>query len=734
MQKQTISPFRDNLEYLYEQLERIKLLLRLEVLRFRSRNSQAGENQFQGLYISDREIDQITSSSSAREESGEATPACREILDRIRRKAKEIEERREETARLGTRLRLDELQHQFDLGDTELDIILVCILPELELEYSKIYAYLQDNVTKKLPGVDFILKLLCDTEERRLNGRTLFSEPSTLIKYRIIRIMDEQGQSFSPLPGHAVCLDERIIDYLLGKNSPEQNAACCTSISNSSKSLDDLLLPDDIRKRLLNLVQVVDDINPVLYFNGERGSGKKTTAEALCKMLNKPLLNIDSEKLVKTTENAGSMISVIFREGRLQQAALYFENIELITAEERTNSIIWQDVIKGISEYRDWVFLASDTKLPAGDGLFRKPVFSLEFPALTPAVRQSLWERNMDNAISLAGDVDLAEIAYRFRLNGDQIQAAAASLLTAANIWNEKKGEIAKRDIYFACRRQSETKLSALAKKIEPKYQWNDIVLPPDHMQQLQELCSFVKYHNTVYNRWGFDKKLSLGKGLNALFAGPSGTGKTMAAEILAGQLGLDLFKVNLSTIVSKYIGETEKNLESIFKEGQSANAILFFDEADALFGKRSEVRDSHDRYANIEVAYLLQRMEEYEGAVILATNMRKNMDDAFIRRLHSTIDCPLPEEADRKKIWQNVFPEQSPLDNDIDFDFLARQFKISGGNIKNIALGAAFMAASDGKTINMANLIRATRREYQKMGKLCTQGDFAQFFELVNY
>ena len=205
-----------------------------------------------------------------------------------------------------------------------------------------------------------------------------------------------------------------------------------------------------------------------------------------------------------------------------------------------------------------------------------------------------------------------------------------------------------------------------------------------------------------------------------------------MAAEIMANELGLDLYKIDLSAIVSKYIGETEKNLDRIFEEGKTANAILFFDEADALFGKRSEVRDSHDRYANIEIAYLLQKMEEYDGMVILATNLRKNMDDAFARRMHFALEFPIPEEPDRFRIWQSVFPRAAPLADDIDLTFMARQFKITGGNIKNIALSAAFLAAQNGGSVTMENLIRATKREYQKMGKLCTEGDFVQYFELV--
>ena len=260
-------------------------------------------------------------------------------------------------------------------------------------------------------------------------------------------------------------------------------------------------------------------------------------------------------------------------------------------------------------------------------------------------------------------------------------------------------------DLYSACRLQSNRKLATLAQKIAPHYKWNDIVLPSDRLEQLKEICNYVKYRSMVYDKWGFDRKLSMGKGLNALFAGPSGTGKTMAADIMAGELGLDLYKIDLSAVVSKFIGETEKNLARIFAEAETNNAILFFNEADALFGRRSEVRDSHDRYTNIEISYLLQKMEEYQGVVILATNLRKNMDDAFVRRMHFTIEFPFPTENDRRCIWERIWPDDTPRTPDLDLDFMAGSFEVAGGNIRNIALAAAFLAADDGGEVNVGSL-----------------------------
>ncbi|MDV3002602.1 MAG: ATP-dependent zinc metalloprotease FtsH (plasmid) [Chroococcopsis gigantea SAG 12.99] len=257
-----------------------------------------------------------------------------------------------------------------------------------------------------------------------------------------------------------------------------------------------------------------------------------------------------------------------------------------------------------------------------------------------------------------------------------------------------------------------------MARKVDPKCTWREIILPPDALGQLQGVCNQAKYRRKIYDEWGFSGRFSLGKGLNVLFCGPPGTGKTLAAEVIAQDLGIDLYRIDLSRVVSKYIGETEKNLDRIFGAASMANAILFFDEADALFGKRSEVKEAHDRYANIEVGYLLQKMEEYEGIAILATNLRQNLDDAFIRRLQFIITFPFPDQEYRQRIWEVLFPPQTPLENDVDFEILARKIQLSGGHLKNIALNAAFIAVADSGVIELRHLQQAAEREYQKLGR----------------
>ncbi len=282
-------------------------------------------------------------------------------------------------------------------------------------------------------------------------------------------------------------------------------------------------------------------------------------------------------------------------------------------------------------------------------------------------------------------------------------------------------------DVDGAVRRLASGALDELATRITSRRGWDSLVLPRRQERQLRELVARYRHSATVFDRWGFGGN----SGIVALFAGPSGTGKTLSAEVVGTALGLDVYKIDLSSLVSKYIGETEKNLERIFEAASAGNVVLFFDEADALFGKRSEVADSHDRYANIEVAYLLQRIEAYEGIVVLATNLRANMDDAFLRRIHVAVDFREPDEAQRLAIWQLSFPPGAPQE-DLDLPWLAQRFRVTGGNIRNAATTAAFLAADAERAITMDDIVRGLDREFEKLGRLRTEADFGPYYRIV--
>jgi hypothetical protein len=316
-----------------------------------------------------------------------------------------------------------------------------------------------------------------------------------------------------------------------------------------------------------------------------------------------------------------------------------------------------------------------------------------------------------------------------FRLTPEQADRARA----AAELHATAMGEpVTLRHLAAGARAQNASGLERLALRISPTAGFDDLVLPDGVVRQLRDIIARVRHRSRVLGDWGLRRSAGKGRGVTALFAGDSGTGKTLSAEVLAGALGLDLYVIDLATVIDKYIGETEKNLDRIFREADRVNGVLLFDEADAIFGKRSEVHDARDRYANVEVAYLLQRMERFDGIAILTTNLRANLDDAFLRRLDALVDFPTPDEPSRRMLWGRHLPANLLVDDDVDLDFMARAFDLPGGNIRNIAVSAAFLAAAADRLITMVDLIRATAREYRKLGRLCVEAEFGPYYTMV--
>jgi hypothetical protein len=463
---------------------------------------------------------------------------------------------------------------------------------------------------------------------------------------------------------------------------------------------------------------------PIIVFHGPDQVSQMATARLLATRLERPLLAVDIMAAHKADLPVLHIIDLALRDARLLGAVLNLTGWDECLDRDADDAPP-AALLKAVCEHPEPIIISSRATWQA-KGIDRaRNLLWVEFPVPPYSQRVALWKHFVSGASpdEAVQEPDVAEVAGHFQLTGGQIRDAVT---TARDLAAQRGTPLQASDLVAAARAHSNPRLASLARKIEPHYLWDDIVLPIDRVEQLREICNHVKYRAVVYDEWGFDRKLALGKGLNLLFTGPSGTGKTMAAEIMAHELGLDLYKIDLSTVVSKYIGETEKNLARIFAEAETSNAILFFDEADALFGRRSEVRDSHDRYANIEISYLLQRMEEHQGIVILATNLRKNMDDAFVRRMHFTVEFPLPNEADRRRIWEKIWPIEAPRSPALDLDAVAHRFELTGGNIRNIAVAAAFLAANDGRVVDMSHLLHATKREYQKMGKVVTEDEFA--------
>ncbi|KWX03332.1 ATPase AAA [Carbonactinospora thermoautotrophica] len=344
----------------------------------------------------------------------------------------------------------------------------------------------------------------------------------------------------------------------------------------------------------------------------------------------------------------------------------------------------------------------------------RLPRERVTVPALTAEEQRRLWAESLNGAVP---ERELAELVAQFSLPAHVIRAAGTAVRRAA-----RPGADVARLAWAAGLAEARVALDELGRRVEPRAGWDDLVLPETQRAILREIVAHVRQRATVYAEWGFEAVLRRGLGVTALFAGGSGTGKTLAAEVIAGELGLDLFVIDLSQVVSKYIGETEKNLRRVFDAAERGGALLLFDEADALFGKRSEVKDSHDRYANLEVSYLLMRMESYRGLAILTTNMKKALDPAFLRRIRFVVEFPFPGTRERAEIWRRVVPPGVPAEG-LDVDRLA-QLAVAGGSIRNIALSAAFLAADEGSPLRMRHLLAAARTEYLKHERSLTPAE----------
>jgi hypothetical protein len=730
-------PFRDHIHHLLAELQRVDDLIRQYVSRVR-----AGwqSDEYQGLFISEQEIDDLLHSPLLKPATS-VEAADDQVTDPSEMARRLIGRRVVATEQAGIPLRLPRLIALFGLSPLDVDALLICLAVELDLRYERLYAYAQDDVTKKQPRVDLVLNVLCPHLTDRIAARTIFSPSGPLLRHGLLELTPEPGQGYTPLLGRFVHLQRRILDFMLGLDELDEKFLPFARCHSPTTTLDSLTLPEDSATRLgriLNRWQSTADTpagdgrNEVLYLQGAYGAGRQAVAEAISQALGHRLLTVDIDRLRMQPDN---LVPLIFREAMLQDAVLLLRSFDSCLGDDRDDVSLRQALLAAAKKHSGLILFSGDSDWEPRGQLGNRLFVRLRLAAPDYATRTELWQRSAGaivgstNAFSVQ---DLEPLANKFAFTPGQIRDAVMAARGLA-AWREPSDAPSLEELYAAARSQSTPILSIMARKITPRFSWSDLVLVPDSLEILHEISNTIKNRHVVYGQWGFEKKLASGLGLNVLFAGESGTGKTMAADILARELGLDLYKIDLSGVVSKYIGETEKNLDRIFSEAKTSFAILFFDEADAIFGKRSEVRDSHDRYANIEISYLLQKMEEYDGVVILATNLRSNIDEAFVRRLHAAVDFPVPEADYRLRIWEVHFPDAAPRGDDLDLPFMAERFRITGGNIRNIVLGAAFLAAEQNAPIEMRHLVCAARRELQKMGRLVREIDFGPYYHLIN-
>jgi hypothetical protein len=590
---------------------------------------------------------------------------------------------------------LETLCAAFRLSPFERDLLLLCAGIELDSSFAVSCAAAQGDPRKIYPTFSLALAAFPGAHWSAL------SPSSSLRRWRLIELTGNEGLVAAPLR-----IDERVLHFLTGINHLDDRLQALVEPVSAPQDLPESQL--EVAQRMAQVMANSEDqVPPVAQLCGPEGIGRAAVAALACREFGLRLHVLRGSDVPASATERETLARLWEREALLSRSALLVEADEIDSTEAVRTLLSFLENVNGI------LFVSRRDPLRPG----RRPIVRFDVRKPTSAEQTELWKQSLGQGgvDRLNGQVE--NVVAQFSLGPRNIAAACAAL-------GSQSGEETDmgRNLWEACRVQSRARLDDLAQRIEPAAAWDELVLPEAQRQLLREITAHVRQRTKVYETWGFAEKGARGLGISALFAGSSGTGKTMAAEVLARELCLDLYRIDLSSVVSKYIGETEKNLRCVFDAAEEGGAILLFDEADALFGKRSEVKDSHDRYANIEVSYLLQRMESYRGLAILTTNLKNALDPAFLRRLRFIVQFPFPDAVQRAEIWRHIFPASTPT-QELDLSKLSR-LNVAGGNIRNVALNAAFLAAEANEPVRMTHLLRAARSEYAKLEKPLTESE----------
>jgi hypothetical protein len=606
------------------------------------------------------------------------------------------------------------LGQRLGLSQFEQEILLLCVAMEFDTRIPSLCAMAQDRPERPYPTFALAFTLFDDASWDALSAdRPL----------RFWRLIEINQPGATPLTLSALRADERIVNYTKGLNQLDDRLtpllAPFDATGNGGAGLAES--HQAIAGTIASGLRSAGAGNrlSVIQLTGIDSVSKQEVALQVLSRLGWQGFRLPAELLPSVPAELETLARLWHRESTLLPLALYIDADDSEDGNRAAENQL--KLSRFLARCGALSFL--DTREPSSGLGLNAPAFEIDKPL--PAEQQAAWREALGVD---AGDAP-EQLAAQFNLNLPSIRQIARTVM-ADRQRDESTASLMKR-LWETCLARTRPRLERLAQRIEFKATWEDLVLPEEPLKLLHEIAAQVRQRNKVYDQWGFRRKMSRGFGISALFAGDSGTGKTMAAEVIANELRLDLYRIDLSAVVSKYIGETEKNLRRVFDAAEDGGVILLFDEADALFGKRSEVKDSHDRYANIEINYLLQRMEAFRGLAILATNMKSALDQAFMRRLRFIVNFSFPGPAERKLIWERAFPMEDPARNlagtpveALDHDHLAR-LNLTGGSIHNVALNAAFLAARSGTPVTMSLLFDAARTEFRKLEKPVNEGDF---------
>jgi hypothetical protein len=596
---------------------------------------------------------------------------------------------------------LQRLRSLFGLSPFEQDVLLMCAGPELDADFASVCAVAQGDPQRNYPTFGLALAALSGSYWSAI------TPAAPLRHWRLIELVPNRGITTAPLR-----INERILHFLTGvRHLDESLVGLVRPFSRVGELVHSYHV---LAERLSTLWAHPEDDFPVVQLSGEDTASKLAIAAEACAQLGLGLHAVAAYNLPTQPNDLSEFLRLWEREARLSNSVLLLECDEVETSDAAR-----ENALARLIDTSSAPLIVSSRERRRS---LQRHLITMEVQPPSTDEQRLLWKKALEPVLSeLNGSVDT--LISHFNLSAPTIGAVCTEALgRREQVTADGSPTALPVLLWNICREQARPRLDDLSQRIELSAGWEDLVLPDAQFQTLREIAAHVRQRTRVYETWGFAGRGGRGLGISALFAGASGTGKTMAAEVIAQELKLDLYRIDLSSVVSKYIGETEKNLRRVFDAAEVGGAILLFDEADALFGKRSEVKDSHDRHANMEVSYLLQRMEAYRGLAVLTTNLKDAVDTAFLRRIRFIVRFPFPDTTQRAEIWQRIFPSRTPTKG-IDVHKLAR-LNVSGGNIRNIALNAAFLAADAGEPVTMKHLLCAARSEYVKLERTLTDAE----------
>ena len=717
-------------EHLRDELHRVEGFVRAQLLRFRDACPEDQRERF--WHIPDATLEALAADEDLSLQTRiQPTDDIASILEWVDRRRGEIDARVKASA--GIELRLAALQSEFSLLPLEIDAWLLAMLPALHSSYRRTYGVLQLDPARAYASVAFISEMLARDADQLGERLATFGSHASLVRHRLVAI---GGTDEEPFGARTVTVDERVLQCLNGTDGLDDRLTGIARRFDESVALHELPVPDEIRNRLemLPALRALDDTlasNLRLEFLGPDSGLAERACATVVEGLDRALLVVDCAR-VTAGVSWPLVVDLALRDARLSNAVPLFTHLP--APDDAETSARLQTLVDRLAEFPHPV--AIEAGAPAvEDGRTAAGWLTFRLPLPGVPLRETIWSRHLAGEECLADRPTLpADLAAAFQLTDSQIRDAVAAARTLARRRDVFEAEIAADDLFVACRRLSAARLVAFAQRIEPRANLtilNDIVLPPANKRALFELRDRIRHHARVHGAMGLGPHMRLGRGVIALFVGGSGTGKTIGAEILASEQQVDLYRVDLAALSSKWVGETERNLSKVFADAERANCMLFFDEADSVFGRRGEIREARDKWANLETNYLLQRVEEYSGVVILATNYRQNLDEAFQRRIHVVVEFPVPDVDSRRAIWARLLPSEPHLALDVtDLGELANRFELTGGNIRNVVLDACFRAmATEEERITLRHVIAGIAREYQKMSRPVTEGEFGRFY-----